>query len=144
MDKTLEALHLKHAPQPNDSAQAHQAIEMKLDISPAAIKLSEDREVQATVSLLNHSKNYLDLSFPTSQRIEILIRDASGKVVTTWSEDQSFTDDPAAVTVNPGERLEYTASVATREMTAGEPYTIEASFPNYPQFKIQQQVIPQK
>jgi len=36
------------------------------------------------------------------------------------------------------------ASVATREMNAGQRYTIEASFPNYPDLKIQQQVIPRK
>jgi hypothetical protein len=64
--------------------------------------------------------------------------------VNTWSEDQSFTNDPAAVTVNPGERLEYSVSVATREMSAGQAYTVEASFPNYPEFKIQEKVTPEK
>jgi len=63
-------------------------------------------------------------------------------VVNTWSEDQSFTDDPATITVNPGERLEYTASVPTREMNPGGHYFIEVSFPNYPDLKIRQQVIP--
>jgi hypothetical protein len=144
LDKTLEVLHLKHAPQPKNAAQAHHPTELKLAISPAPIKLSENREVRVTVSLFNWSKKYLDLDFPTSQRIEVLVRDSSGKVVNTWSEDQSFTNDPASVTVNPGERLEYTVSVATREMTAGERYTIEASFPSYPQLKTQQQVVPEK
>jgi hypothetical protein len=144
VDKALEALHLKHPPQPGNAPQTRHQIEMKLDLSPTDIKLNENRQVQVTVSLFNHSKNYLDLTFPTTQRIEVLVRDGSGKVVNTWSEDQSFTNDPAAVTVNPGERLEYTVSVATREMNAGQPYTIEASFPSYPQFKIQQKVIPQK
>jgi hypothetical protein len=145
MDKTLEILHLKHAPQAAAPANIHHGIELKLDIAPPDIKLSENREVQATISLFNRSKKtFFHLDFPTSQRFEILVRDSSGKVVNTWSEDQSFTDDPAAITVNPGERLEYTASVATREMTAGQPYSIEVSFPNYPDLKIQQQVTPQK
>jgi hypothetical protein len=144
VDKALEALHLKHPPQPKDSAQVHHGVELKMDISPADINLSENREVQVTLSLFNRSKSYLDLTFPTSQRIEILVRDGSGKVVNTWSEDQSFTNDPAAVTVNPGERIEYTVSVATREMSAGQPYTIEGSFPSYPNFKVQRKVIPEK
>jgi Intracellular proteinase inhibitor len=122
----------------------HHQIELKLDVTPTPVKLSEDREVKVTITVYNQSKKSVHLDFPTSQRIEILVRDASGKVVNTWSEDQSFTDDSAAVTVNPGERLEYAASVATREMTGGQPYTIEASFPSDAELKIQQQVIPQK
>jgi hypothetical protein len=145
VDKALEALHLKHPSQPKDATQGHHhKVEMKLDINPPVIKLSENREIQVSLSLFNYSKTYLDLNFPTSQRIEVLVRDASGKVVNTWSEDQSFTNDPAAVTVNPGERIEYTVSVATREMSPGQPYTIEGSFPSYPDFKIQQQVVPEK
>ena len=145
MDKTLEILHLKHAPKPRNPPQIHHDIELKLDIAPTPIDLSKDREIQVTVSVFNRSKKgFVHLDFPTSQRIEILVRDASGKVVNTWSEDQSFTDDPASVTINPGERLQYNASVATREMTAGAPYTIEASFPSDAELKIQQQVIPRK
>ena len=101
--------------------------------------------VTVTVTVANESsKKYVHLNFPTSQRIEVLVQDSTGKVVNTWSEDQSFTNDPAAVTVNPGERLEYAVSVATREMTAGQPYLIEASFPNYAELKVQQQVVPLK
>lgn len=144
MEKTLELLHLKHSPHPKNPPQMHHQIEIDLGIIPSAIKLSQDREIRVTVSLYNRSKKYVDLNFPTSQRIEILVRDALGKVVNTWSEDQSFTNDPAAMTVNPGERLEYTALVATREMSAGRPYAIEASFPSYPELKVRQQVIPQK
>jgi hypothetical protein len=143
--KTLEILHLRHAAHSQTPPpQIHHQIELKLDLSPSPVQLSANREIKVIVSLFNRSKKYVHLDFPTSQRIEILVRDASGKVVNTWSEDQSFTNDPAAVTVNPGERLEYTASVATREMTADQPYVIEASFPSYPELKIQQQVTPKK
>lgn len=145
MDKTLELLHLKHAPGPKSPPDIHGDIELKLDLAPAVIKLSDTRQVQVTVSLINRSKkNYVHLDFPTSQRIEILVRDSTGKVVDTWSEDQSFTNDPATIAVNPGERLEYNASVATREMSAGQPFLIEVSFPNYPDLKIAQRVIPAK
>jgi hypothetical protein len=145
MDETLQILHLKHAAHRVPPANIHHDIELKLDISPSDFSLSDTRQVQATVDLFNRSKkNYVHLDFPTSQRIEILVRDSSGKVVNTWSEDQSFTADPATITVNPGERLEYTASVATREMSPGQPYSIEVSFPNYPELKIEQRVSPRK
>ena len=144
MDKTLQILHLKHASHPRDTPNLHHGIQLAIAVDPESIDLSQNREVQVTISLYNRSKQFLDLDFPTSQRIEVLVRDGSGKVVNTWSEDQSFTNDPATVNVNPGERLQYVASVATREMNAGQRYTIEASFPNYPDLKIQQQVIPRK
>lgn len=144
LDQMLHAVHLEHAPKPQDSGEVHHGLELKIAVAPEAMKLSVDHEVTVTVTLLNRSKKYVHLNFPTSQRIEILVKDSSGKVVNTWSEDQSFTSDPASVTINPGERLEYTASVATREMTAGKPYTIEASFPSYPDLKIQRQVTPEK
>jgi hypothetical protein len=145
LDETLHVLHLKHAPKAKTQHQIHHEMELTLGIDPSPFKLAENRTVKVTVTLFNRSaKKYVHLNFPTSQRIEVLVRDSSGKVVNTWSEDQSFTNDPASVTVNPGERLEYTVSVATREMTAGQPYTIEASFPNYGELKAQQQAVPEK
>jgi hypothetical protein len=146
--RTLQILHLEHSPRaanPEAPANVHGDVELKLGVNPPDFQLSNTRQVQVTVSLINRSKkNFVHLDFPTSQRIEILVLDSSGKVVNTWSEDQSFTNDPATLTVNPGERLEYNASVATREMTAGLPYIIQVSFPNYPDLKIEQRVIPQK
>jgi hypothetical protein len=141
-----EFLHLKHSPKAAGGAAPvlHHGIQVQLDISPQPISLSNDHEVQATVSLYNRTKKSVDLNFPTSQRIEILVIDSTGKVVNTWSEDQSFTNDPSSITVNPQERLQYNASVATREMSAGQLYTIQASFPSYPDLKFEQKVIPAK
>jgi hypothetical protein len=144
LDQTLSILHLKHAPKPKSEGEIHDGVELRLAVSPAPIKLSENREITVTIDAYNRTKKYIHLNFPTSQRIEILVRDSSGKVVETWSEDQSFTNDPASVTINPDERIEYAETVATREMSGGEPYIIEASFPNYPDLKIQKQVIPEK
>ena len=35
------------------------------------------------------------------------------------------------VAINPGERLEYAVNVSTRDLVAGETYTVEAFFPNF-------------
>ena len=144
LDETLGFLHLKHHPKPatGPAVQTHQKSEVQLALAPEQISLSRDHEIQATVTLYNRSKKYIDLNFPTSQRIEILVIDSTGKVVNTWSDDQSFTNDPASITVNPQERLQYVATVATREMSAGQPYIVQASFPNYPALKVEQKVIP--
>jgi hypothetical protein len=144
MSKTLEILHLKRTAKPKTARETHSGVEVKLAIDPIPVKLSTTREIKVTVSLINWTKGYVHYDFPTSQRIEILVRDSSGKVINIWSEDQSFTNDPATVTVNPGERLEYTASVPTREMAEGQTYAVEASFPSYPNLKGQEQVVPEK
>jgi hypothetical protein len=144
MDRTLQVLHLKHKPKPKQGPLIHHQFQVKMSISPSLIDLSSDREIQVTVALYNLSSKYADLDFPTSQRIEVLVRDSSGKVINTWSEDQSFTNDPASITVNPGERLEYTVNVATREMSPGQLYTLEAAFPSYPDLKAQLLVTPAK
>jgi hypothetical protein len=143
--KTLEVLHLKRAPGQKKLPDIHGDIELKLSVDPADIQLSTTRQVQATVGVYNRSsKSFIDLSFPTTQRVEVLVKDSAGKVVNTWSEDQQFTSDPATITINPGERLEYTASVATREMSPGQPYVVEVSFPSYPDLTIQQLVTARK
>ena len=46
--------------------------------------------------------------------------------------------------MNPGERLEYTVPVSTRELAAGETYTIEGFFPNYEQLKATKTITPEK
>jgi len=144
LDETLHILHLKHTPKPK-AQPLHHGLELALDVSPDQIRLSTDHEIKVTVTVYNRSqKNAAHLDFPTSQRIEILVKDTSGKVVNTWSQDQLFTGDPASVTINPGERLVYNANVATREMTPGHPYVVEVSFPSYPELTVSRQVNPAK
>lgn len=104
---------------------------MELAIEPAAVKLSENRQVKVAVTLANKGKTLAQLEFPTSQRIEVLVKNKADKRVLQWSEDQSFTSDPTLVTINPRERLEYAVTISTRDLIAGETYTIEAFFPNF-------------
>ena len=118
---------------------------LSMELAPLPLDLSESRQLKVTLSLLNHSKRYVHLEFPTTQRIEILIRDnARNKLVTQWSEDQAFSNEPAYVTINPGERVEYHAAVSTRDLAAGHAYTVEAFFPNFDKLTIQQTIVPEK
>lgn len=111
-------------------------------IDPMPLKLSDVRTVTVTLQLANKGKQLAQLDFPTTQRIEVLVKDSTGKLVERWSEDQAFENEPTVVTINPAERLEYTAKVATRDLKAGELYTIEGFFPNYEQLRASKQVTP--
>jgi hypothetical protein len=117
---------------------------LTMEIAPTPVKLSETRTIQVTLRLANRSKKFAQLSFPTTQRIEVLLKNKQGKLVEQWSEDQAFSNEPSLVTVNPGERLEYVANVATRDLVAGEPYVVEGFFPNFEELRVQKTVVPEK
>lgn len=119
-------------------------LKMGLTVEPAALRLSEAHEVKVTVTLANQGKKLVQLTFPTTQRIEVLLKNKSGKKLVQWSEDQAFTPDPTLVAINRGERLEYRATISTRDMVAGESYTVEAFFPNFEQLRRETVLVPEK
>lgn len=120
------------------------SVEMGASVEPPAPKLAETREVKVTVTLANKGKKLAQLAFPTNQRIEVLLKDKAGKKLVQWSEDQAFFAEPTLITINPGERLEYAASVSTRDLVAGETYTVEAFFPSYPELRRTLGLAPEK
>ena len=117
---------------------------LTMKLAPLPVKLGETRQLQVTLQLTNRSKKFVQLEFPTTQRIEVLVKRTDGKLVEQWSEDHSFSGEPSLVTINPGERLEYAVSVATRDMIAGEPFVVEAFFPNYEPLRVEQIIVPEK
>ncbi len=117
-------------------------IEMKL--APLPLKLAESNRLKVTLTLVNHGKKLAPLEFPTSQRIEVLIINGAGKTIEQWSQDQAFTSEPTVVTINPNERAEYSVEVATREMSAGQSYTVRGFFPKYEELHAEQTLVPEK
>ena len=83
------------------------------------------------------------LDFPTSQHLELLMKSEGGAVVQRWSDDQKVEREASFVAVNPGERLEYTTSLSTRNMSVGKTYVIEATVPGYPAISGKKIVVPQ-
>lgn len=118
---------------------------LKMVLSPLPLNLSETRQLNVTLSLANKSGKTIRLEFPTTQRFEILVRDkSSGRQVVQWSEDQAFEPEQTIITINSHERIQYEASVATRDLSPGKEYVVEASFPKYKELKIQQAITPKK
>lgn len=113
-----------------------------ISIDPLPLKLSDVRSFKVTLQLANKGKKLAQLDFPTTQRIEVLVKDATGKTIEQWSEDHAFENEPTLVAINPSERLEYVATIATRDMQAGQTYTVEGFFPNFDQLRASKVVIP--
>lgn len=117
---------------------------LTMTLEPQPLRLGVTRQLTVKVQLLNKSKFFAQMEFPTTQRIEVLVKNSSGKMVEQWSEDRAFTDEPGIISINPGERLEYSATLATRDMVPAESYTIEAFFPHYEALRAQRTIVPGK
>ena len=121
---------------------ARLAVEMKL--TPLPLKLSEANRLKVTLTLVNRTKKLVTLEFPTAQRVEVLVKSAAGKLVEQWSQDQAFAQEVTVVTINPGERVEYVAEVATRDLAAGQSYVVQGLFPNHENLRAEQTLVPEK
>ena len=109
-----------------------------LQVSPQPVKLSEVRHLEVKLTLSNKAKLPIPLDFPTEQRIEIYLRDTSEVVLTKFSDNHAFSEKPATVLINPQEHVEYTETIATRDLTPDKVFILEAFFPKYPELKARQ------
>jgi hypothetical protein len=114
---------------------------LSLRLAPLPVKLSEIRQMEVTITLTNKAKKPITLEFPTTQRFEIYLLNSTGKVLTAWSDNRAFTDDPTTVLINPGEHVEYDETIATRELTPNRVFICEAYFPKYPDLRVQQKFL---
>jgi len=119
-------------------------LQVALKVDPEAVKLSTTKTVQVNVLVTNLGKKLVQLEFPTSERIEVVLRGNEGKVLARWSEDQKVENEPGLVNINPGEYLEYNATISTRDMQVTGSYQIEAYFPSFDQLRMTKLIVPEK
>ena len=131
-------------PDGGKKSKAQGKLDVALRLDPLPLKLSQSNRLKVTLMLTNRTRKLASLEFPTSQRIEVLIKTSGGKLVEQWSQDQAFTHEPTIVTVNPGERAEYRVEVATRDLSAGQAYVVQGFFPNYETLKAEATLVPEK
>ena len=110
---------------------------LSVELPSQPVKLSETRQLPVHVLLTNRGERAVQLLFPSEQRIEILLHDSTGRVVTRWSDNRAFDDKPATLLINPGEHVEYSETIATRELTPGKVFTVEVTVPAYPELDSQ-------
>ena len=130
--------------EPKTRSTNFRQLEMSLKIEPNPVRLSENRQIKVTLTLVNRGSKLAQLEFPRSQRVEVLLKSKSGLTVEQWSQDQAFSNEPTMVAINPKERLEYSVSVSTRDMVAGETYTVEGFFPNFDALRKEGKITAQK
>ena len=126
------------------TAIALQNLAMTMKLQPAQIRLPDTRVIEVSVSVVNNGKTAVHLEFPNSLRVDVLVKDERGKMLSRWSDDQPIEKEPGMLLINPRERLEYSAKISTREMIAGRPFEIEAFYPSYEKLRVTRMVVPQR
>ena len=121
-----------------------ESFQTKLDVTPGELSLKRIRDPQPEdqislkFTVTNGAETGTFLYFPTAQRCEAVVRDASGQVVYTWSEDFEFAPDAGYSFLNPGERLNYQLTIPFQALRGKVPVgtvTLTASLINYPQLR---------
>ena len=102
-------------------------LQIQVVCSPSPVFVRETKALSVVVKAVNAGKRAQLLEFPSSQRADAVLRDASGAIVGRASVGASVRADASLVTVNPGERLEYSLSLPTTGMLSGKTYTLECA-----------------
>ena len=127
-----------------ESKIRHKKLEATLVLNPESISLFNTRQITATLRVTNKSAKPVTLEFPTTQRVDVLVRDTMGKLVYQWSEDQSFEKATSLLQLNRNERAEFSVNIPTRDMVADKSYFIEAVLPTHETLRVERQIIPTK
>jgi hypothetical protein len=114
---------------------------LTVELPAEPVKLSEVRQLPVHILLTNRGDKAVQLIFPTEQRIEILLHDSTGRVVTRWSDNRAFEEQRSTLLINPGEHVEYSETIATRELSPGKVFTVEVLVPAYPELDAQRKSI---
>ena len=114
-----------------------------VQLDPAELILAERREVRVVFTVQNTTRRSQRLEFPTAQRIELTVLAPDGKRIFLWSEDRLFDPKPGTVVINPRERIQYEASVPTRDMAADSVYAAEVGLVGYPEVATSVNIRPQ-
>jgi hypothetical protein len=129
------------SPLPNYKDARIRGLVLDLKLSPQPVKLSEVRQLEVKITLTNVSKRAVALDFPTDQRFEIILKNSSDAVLTTWSDNHAFDAKAGTVLINPGEHTYYPETIATRELTPNKVFIVEVFFPQYPELRVRQKFL---
>ena len=110
-------------------------IEVRLAINSPLVRPADTRAIDARLLLINRTKRAVVLYFNDSRRYDFILRDAAGRKLVQWSDDQPVNQNLNTVIINPDERAEFAGSVSTRDMVAGRTYTLEGLVVGYPDMR---------
>jgi hypothetical protein len=117
---------------------------LRVSVEPAFFSVMESPELSVTLKITNDKKEMIVLHFPTNQRLEIIVKDDHGQIVSRWSQDRSFDPADDTVVINPKESIFYTEKISTTGMQNGKSYTLEVSLANQQEYTVSQILTPRE
>lgn len=117
--------------------------ENKVEVTPSPLSLKTSEEsplghasIKVTLTVRNKGKRTYTLSFPNSKRYDITVKNASGQVVYTWSDDKLFVDVVGTIMIDPGDPIQYSEIIPLSEFSAPATpgtYSVDVVMSNYPE-----------
>jgi hypothetical protein len=123
-----------------EAASARESVSIMVE--PSDFSLSQTPELDVSVRVTNATRNELEFIFPDNQRLEIVLKDDSGTVVSRWSENRSFDRRLGFTEINPSEFVLFAEKLPTSGMKAGRSYTVEVSLANQQGFTASSTITP--
>jgi len=125
------------------------SFDAKVDVSPNPLSIkalkatAPNPSVRITFAVHNHGKKTYTLSFPTAQRWDFRIMDATGKAVYVYSDNCEFEQKIGSSMVNQDDKLVYMETVDFDDLN--EPlqpgtYTVQTVMANYPEIHAEAQL----
>jgi hypothetical protein len=100
-------------------------VQLDIQCSANPVRLGANQPLGVRLQVFNKGKKTQLLEFSSGQRAEVVLRDATGKIV--GRSLNSAGEEGGFVTLNSGERMEYLLQVPTRGLVAGNLYSLEAA-----------------
>jgi hypothetical protein len=125
------------------------SFDTKVEVSPNPLSLKALKAIAPNPSIKivffvhNHAKKTYTLSFPTAQRWDFRILDATGKAIYVYSDNCEFEQAVGTSMVNNDDKLVYTETVDFGDLSqplAPGTYTVQAVMANYPDMRAQTQI----
>ncbi|GAA4364043.1 BsuPI-related putative proteinase inhibitor [Kangiella marina] len=94
---------LEHAKVGNMTLPNQDGIELSAQFPAETVMLNNQKSVEASITLINHSDEAITLDFTSGQTFDIYLYDDSGELVSLWSSEMMFTQALHSKTIKPGE-----------------------------------------
>jgi Intracellular proteinase inhibitor len=125
------------------------SFDSRVEVSPNPLSIkalkaiAPNPSIKITFSAHNHAKKTYTLSFPTAQRWDFRILDATGKAIYVYSDNCEFEQKVGTSMVNNDDKLVYMETVDFDDLSqplAPGTYTVETVLANYPEIHAQAQL----
>ena len=114
---------LEHAKVEGMTLPNQSGIELSAQFPIETVMLNQQKSVEASITLANHSSQTLTLDFTSGQTFEIYLYDDQDKLVTLWSSDRMFTQALHSMEIKPGEAERFGGELELKDLD-GQPLDI--------------------